>query len=163
MEHEAHKAALAASDELAGHRHLLGLQLEQLERLSGLMADGLEELAAGGAAQNQWLENSPAPGRRRFIQSDRSAGQDAAPIALGPAMSPVLPAQPGRLGGVIVNAGANPVTLYLAIATASPGGRAAIWLPAGATWLFLLGNVLWTGPVSAIATTAPGTLTVATV
>jgi hypothetical protein len=75
----------------------------------------------------------------------------------------VLESNNRRLGGTIVNKGANNIRLILAppLTAGSQQGLGEIWLRAlGGSWDFLLGSLLWCGSVCAIAESAESTLTV---
>lgn len=154
-----------AAEHLAATSRGIGHLESRLRVIAALLATDLLEVVVGGAENDQELENSPVQGRRRYVIARRTRGGDDAvyPIAFDQAAHDVAPANPGRLGGQIVNAGANPVMLYLSLAReVAAGGKAAIWLGAnGGSWDFRLSNVLYGGPVSAVARVGATSLTLA--
>jgi hypothetical protein len=144
---------------------------------------GLYELAEGLSAMNGLLERLLTTERADVAQlcvTDREPAQSVMrnfPVARAcryivrrqgngglfvlAAGTPLEVVQPNedRLGGQIVNAGANPVTLFLAADLLSPGsatpltqGAPQIVVPANGTWNFLLGRLLWCGSVIALST-----------
>ena len=141
--------------------------VRELERrITQLQESLISEVAHGGSRNEETtLDNWPIAGARRLVARDRSHGNAslAVPAQTAP-MTPIVPAEPYRAGGEIVNSGANPCTLVLVDAQGSsgpaPSGVAAIWLTAGGSWDFRLGAALWCGPVAAFAAGAT-TLTVA--
>lgn len=110
---------------------------------------------------DEWL-----PGVTRTVAPDRSHGNDILALVSATPQDVVM-SEPGRIGGQIVNSGASPVILYLAVASgiqSSAAGRAGLWLAAsGGAWDFRLGNALWCGPVCAVAQGGNSSLSVAIV
>lgn len=130
------------------HRHVLQEILEQLQVAAttiGLGGDGIDRM----------VENWPMAGLKRFSISNRRAqGNSALAIPAGesPATA-VMPANPARLGGSIVNSGANAVVLFLTEPGRAVAGAGAIWLaPNGGTWDLTLSDRIWCGAVSAVST-----------
>lgn len=106
------------------------------------------------------LENWPAPGARRALVERPSTGTDD--LAVTTSGVTVLGHDEARIGGRIVNSGAEPVILYLH--NAQRAGKGAIYLAAnGGDWDLRLSNLLWCGTVFAVSQGGASTLTVAIV
>jgi hypothetical protein len=126
-----------------------------LQEIRALLEASVQELSVGGSIVDRDLENWPVPGLTRKVLSNRRVtGTDSfTATAATPAL--IVDSLPGRLGGTIVNAGANPAILYLVgpgHITAIAAGNPAIFIAAnGGSWDFRLGNVPWSGPVSVIS------------
>lgn len=115
------------------------------------------------------MANFPTRGVQRMIVR-RPGNGGTYPLAAGNP-TPVLQANENRLGGSIINSGANAVTLYLAADLLQPGSNTP--LPQGApqlrlnggggSWDLKLSDVLWCGTVVAVADTGGSTLSVAEV
>lgn len=130
--------------------------------LAEMRSDTLDVGVADYAYRQMVLDNFPVAGAKRVLVRRTGNGADTFPVPTTGAL--VLPDNAGRLGGTIVNSGANPVILYLCDGGAARPGSPAIYLAAnGGSWDFKLGNLLWCGNVSAVAQTAASTLTVAEV
>lgn len=115
------------------------------------------------------MDNFPAPGARRLIVRRAGAGGLIAVAAGVP--TPVLVANENRLGGEIVNGGANGVTLFLSLDLLQPGtstplasGAAQIRLAGGGgAWDLRLSRLLWCGNVIAVADAGGSSLSIAEV
>lgn len=127
--------------------------VSKLEEVRLLLENTALEVAVGGSPNEREVHDSPVRGKTRLSISDRRVtGNDGLTLTAAAAALLVVPELPGRLGGSIVNSGANPVTLYLSAPGRAQTGVGALWLAAnGGSWDFRLGNVLWCGPVSAIS------------
>lgn len=142
----------------------LGEQTPILASILAELRSGVLQIGAADVrARELVLDQFPVPGSKRVLPYRTGNGSDG--LAIGTTgLTLVIAANEGRLGGMIVNAGANAVILYLTERNAPAEGIPAIWLAAsGGSWDFRLGNVLWCGNVSAIAITAASSLTVAEV
>ena len=136
-----------------------------LQRMEELLEAATRNISVGGSPVNRELENWPVPGLTRHVLSDRRAsGTDN--FAATSTAQLVVEAFPGRLGGRIVNIGANSAILYLTtpnrISQISAGNPAMGLAAAGSGpsfWDFHFGDVPWGGPVSVISS-AGTTLTV---
>jgi hypothetical protein len=148
-----------------------GALLHKLDRIvNALERESIVDVGLGAVnGPAQWLGNFPNPGHKRYLPTGRAQGSDslAVPTGIANAVS-VCGADSGRLGGTVVNFGANPVVLYLALTDTVAGGNenglAALWLSAsGGSWDFTLGSSSrpWCGPVAAVGQGGPSTLTVA--
>lgn len=152
-----------------GHQVAAAVELNQQTRLlTALLSQqraGPLEIAVGDFSQRELVMDSfPVAGSRRALVFRSGAGTDNVPVPAAPAGVLVLPENAGRLGGAIVNSGAAPVILYLTVNAAPTPGAPAIWLAAsGGSWDFRLGNVLWSGNVSAAGQGGVSALTVAEV
>lgn len=149
-------ASVSATVELARQTAILAATLSQ-ERAS------IIELAAGDMQHRErMLEDFPAPGSKRLLVHRTGNGNDVAAVPTTGVLA--LQGNTARLGGTIVNSGANAVILYLCGAGVATPGAPAIWLAAnGGSWDFRLGNVLWCGNVTAVAQVGASTLTIAEV
>jgi hypothetical protein len=143
----------------------------QSRLLSSLLAEARSDtlnLAVGDFnGQEITLEKFPVSGIKRLCIRRTGFGFPSFPVTTTPVVA--VPVNEGRLGGTIVNTGANAVFLYLGaqITDAVPqpeAGIPVIWLVAnGGSWDFRLGNVLWAGSVTVVAAAATSTLTIAEV
>lgn len=135
----------------------------RLERIAKLLEAQTLEIAVGGSPNDRRIDDWPTAGRSRWSISDRrSSGNDGLAIAAG-ALTPVVAAVPGRIGGLIVNSGPSPAILYLSDSGRAATGVGAVWLsPLGGAWDFLLGQAIWAGPVTALSS-AGTTLVIAQV
>jgi hypothetical protein len=102
-------------------------------------------------------ENFPTRGVTRLIVRRTGNGGLYTLVAAGQAQ--LLQPNENRLGGRIVNTGANPAVLFLAADLLQPGsaaplgeGAAQIGLSAGQAWDLKLGDLLWCGTVIAVST-----------
>lgn len=117
--------------------------------------------------QESVLQESPAPGSKRLLIPRFGNGTDQATgAAITTTPVEILEKNEGRVGGTIVNYGANAAFLFLCNLGNLTGGqvhqRPTVWLGAGGgSWDFRLGNVLYGGTVCAASTTLTTTLTVA--
>lgn len=147
---------VAANVELGKHSQFLQAILAQLRTQ-------VLQVAVGDTQQQELsLNNFPVAGAKRVIAQRNGAGYDFFSVPTTGAL--VLSVNEGRLGGQIVNSGANAVVLYLWANGAAGAGKPAIWLaPNGGSWDFRLGNLTWCGSVSAVAQTGASTLSVAEV
>lgn len=142
---------------------------EQTAVLHALLAAtraGVLNIAVADNIQSELVMNEfPVSGAKRVIARRYGNGSDS--FAVPTTGVQILPVNEARLGGVIVNAGANPVILYLTSQTTSAQslpfkGKPALWLAAsGGSWDFRAGNVTWCGAVFGVAQTAGTTITVA--
>lgn len=149
-------ASLVAGMELGRVRALLEALLAEAR------AELLEVAVADVQARELVLDQFPVPGAKRAIAYRTGSGADVFAVPTTGVL--VLQANESRLGGTIVNSGANAVLLYLTNTGAATPGRPAIWLAAsGGSWDFRLGNILWSGSVSAVAQVSASTLSVAEV
>lgn len=103
------------------------------------------------------MANFPTRGVQRMIVRRTGAGGLVTLGAAGQAQ--LLQPNENRLGGRIVNTGANPAILFLAADLLNPGtgaplgeGAAQIGLAAGQPWDLKLGDLLWCGSVIAVST-----------
>src|SRR5581483_11085722 len=136
----------------------LGKQTELLQALLGKeRTDVLEVAVSDGLHREMVLERFPVAGAKRVIANRTTTGNDNLGVPTTGVL--VVGANSARLGGLIVNAGATPVILYLNRSGLATPGAGAIYLAAGASWDFRLGNLLWCGSVSAVAQGASSTLT----
>lgn len=141
----------------------LAQQTELLHTLVEHARTDLLQIAIGDMdAQELMLSNFPVAGSKRVIARRTGNGFDTLAVPTTGVL--VLPANEGRVGGQIVNSGANAVILYLWEGGTAKPGIPAIWLaPNGGSWDFRLSNIPWVGNVTAVAQTAASTLTVAEV
>jgi hypothetical protein len=115
------------------------------------------------------MDNFPVPGTRRLIVRRPGAGGLYTLAAAVPQL--VLQPNDNRLGGQIVNTGANAVTLYLShdllvpgTATPLPAGAAQIVLNGnGGAWDLRLSNLLWCGGILAVAAAGGSSVSIAEV
>lgn len=150
---------------LAGLGETNGLLRELLAQES---ADISELCVSDREPPEQLMANFPTRGVQRMIVRRPGSG-GSYPCAAGTPV-PVLQPNENRLGGNIVNSGANAVTLYLAADLLEPGtstpiqGAPQLRLNGGgSSWNLKLSDVLWCGSVIAIADTGGSTLSVAEV
>jgi hypothetical protein len=147
----------------------LGEQTPLLAAILTELRSGALEMSVSDAHRRELILNKfPVTGAKRALVYRTGNGNDAVSVATAtyatPAQAVVLIANQSRLGGRIVNTGANAVILYLTERPVPVVGVPAVYLPAnGGAWDLLLGNVLWCGNVSAVAQTATSTVTVAEV
>jgi len=153
----------AAHPEVVAYGVELGKQTELLQALLGKeRTDVLEVAVADSLHREMVLERFPVAGAKRVIANRTTTGNDN--LLVPTTGVEVVGANSARLGGSIVNSGANNVILYLARGGLAAPGAGAIWLVAnGGSWDFRLGNLLWCGSVSAVAQVAASSLTVAEV
>lgn len=145
--------------------HAMGAH-DMLRKILAQLRTSTPEVAVGDNSQRELvLEQWPVAGSRRVIAYRTGQGTDG--LAIATTVTDVMQGNPARMGGAIVNSGANPIILYLAKPGSvglGGGGHPSIYLAAtGGAWDFRLGNVTWCGHVCAIAQTAASTLTVAEV
>ena len=115
------------------------------------------------------MANFPVPGAKRLMIRRPGAGGLYALAAAVPQL--VLQPNDNRLGGQIVNVGANAVTLYLSHdllvpGTANPLPQAAAQIVlngAGGAWDLRLSNLLWCGGILAVAAAGGSSVSVAEV
>lgn len=113
------------------------------------------------------VDNFPAAGMCRFILRRTGDGGTYAVAQNTPLL--IAEAKEFRVGGEIVNAGANPATLFftedlITPGTSTPlsGATPQVFLPTNAVWKFSDFGVIWCGNVIAVCTVTGGTtLTVA--
>ena len=129
----------------------------KLEEIRKLLEGSVLQISLGGTPNDRLIYDNPIPGINRYSLSDRRiSGNDnlVIPAQTTPATL-VAPALPGRLGGSIVNIGANPCFVYaadLGRVVYQAGGIFTMWLVAtGGSWDYRMGNALWDGPVVAIS------------
>lgn len=151
---------------------LATLMAEHTPLLASILAElrsGTLEVGAGDIKFRQMiLDQFPVAGCKRLLAYRTGNGTDAAAVATATYAAPinglVLPANEARLGGAIVNTGANPVNLYLTDRPVPVVGVPALQIQGtGGSWDFRLGGLLWCGHVSAVAVTGSSSLTVAEV
>jgi hypothetical protein len=95
------------------------------------------------------MDNFPTPGVTRLIVRRTGNGGIFTLAAAGQAQ--LLAPNENRLGGRIVNNGANPAVIFLAADLLQSGAATQIALPAGAAWDMKLGDLLWCGSVIAVS------------
>lgn len=131
--------------------------LDRLNEVMDLILEALdvrtEQICITDQSPEPGLQKDfPTPGSQRWIINRLATGGNVEiPEAID---TDVLVGNPNRIGGTIVNKGAKPVLLTLAKANAAKAqeGLAEIWLVAeGGSWDFRLGNLLWSGSISAKA------------
>ena len=135
----------------------------------GRMAKAIEvmlvDITLGGPELDRRIYNSPIEGRTRHsISQRRLQGSDSFAVKSGSgSIIDLMPANPGRLGGQIVNTGTNPIIICLASATSYvAGATASLWLAAsGGAWDMTLGKSVYGGPVSVYGSGGTSTLTFA--
>lgn len=143
--------------------------LDRLNEVMDLILEALdtrtEQLCVTDISTDPGLQKDfPVKGAQRWVVHRLAVGGLRELVAATP--TDILPANVNRLGGTIVNQGATTVILTLATAAtdAAQEGLAEIVLePAGGSWDFRLGNLLWCGSVSAEALAGAGKVTVAEV
>lgn len=137
----------------AEHLHGMRLALEAM----------LVDIAIGGSETDRIVDDSPVEGhRRRSISHRRLQGSDSFAVPSGAAAIVLLmPSNPGRLGGQIVNVGSNAVVVVLGghssyVAGATP----ALWLASsGGAWDLTFGKSVYSGPVSVFGSGGTSTIT----
>lgn len=140
---QADPSAAAAAGALHEHSSLLASILAELR------AEQTQIAVSDATRQGMVLDHHPVTGVKR-VSAYRTGNGNAA-LVLGAATGAlVLDVSEGRLGLYIVNAGANPVTLYLS--AAANAGVPAITLNAGQSWNGLVGRIIWAGHVFALST-----------
>ena len=127
-----------------------------LARVATLLRTQTAELGVGGSPVPFELKNWPVRGRARSLLTDkRSMGHDNFVVPATTASATDLTSYaPGRVGGSIVNSGANPCFFYLARAGAvvyQQGGIASGYLTTAGSWDFKWSGAIWCGPVSVIS------------
>lgn len=149
VEHDAGTSAVAA--ELG---HVTGL----LRQLVNADRSELAQLVVLDTAPTATvLDHFPTERSRRFLVH-RTGNGNTTPVDTNGEL--ILDRNEARIGGLIVNTGAVGVTLYFA--KDANGGRARTWLgPNGGAFDFLLGHVLWGGPIFAVADSGSSTVVVA--
>jgi hypothetical protein len=149
-------AAVAATVETSRHVALLGAIL------AAVRSEVLEIAVADAQYRDMVLDQFPVAGSKRVIAYRTGSGFDSLPVPTSG--TTVVGANAARLGGTIVNSGANAVILYLCPTGRATAGAPAIWLAGnGGSWDFRLGNLTWCGSVTAVAQTGASSLTVAEV
>lgn len=156
----------------------MSVQTDPTEGLLRAIADGVHKTAVNTEQENVYAElgvtdrepgefymrNFPVKGSERYLV--RRTG-DGGQFPLTTTATLIVPATEYRMGGLIVNAGANPVLLFLAQDLSGTTGVPVsavptIFLPVGGSgWNMLLGNKLWLGNIQAASTTATSSVTVA--
>lgn len=123
--------------------------------LSTLRGETMEIAVSDAAGREMLLEKFPVTGRKRVLAYRTGNGYDGLTIPTTGVL--VVPANEGRLGSQWVNAGANPIILYLS--DQKRGGVPAVWLNAnGGAWDGRFANLAWAGNIFAVAQTAASTL-----
>jgi hypothetical protein len=123
--------------------------------LAELRGETLEVGVSDAYGRELTLDQFPVVGRKRILAYRTGNGFSALAVPTTGVLA--LTANEARLGMQLINAGANPILLYLA--DQPRGGVPAIWLAAGGgAWDGRLGNVGWAGNVFAVAQTAASTL-----
>ena len=123
----------------------------RLDRLIEILAESPSDLSVGGLDTDSYVQNAPVPGGERYVISSRRAmGGDNFTV---PAATPVLLAggNAGRIGGSVVNFGANPVFLYLCgkgEINFGQTGKFTLVLNTNCSWDLKLSSQVWTGPIS---------------
>jgi hypothetical protein len=135
----------------------------QTDLLRALVAEDRTDIFDIAVADNHHgglvMDNWPVAGSKRVIVNRTTVGTDSLQVPTTGIQA--ISTNVGRLGGAIVNYGTNPVILYLWDGATARPGKGAIWLAAaGGSWDFRLGNVLWSGNVTAVAQGGTSTLTV---
>lgn len=149
-------AHVAQAMELGEHSKLLRALLAEAR------TNPIDIAVADSQHREMVLDQFPVTGSKRALVYRTGSGFDGLAVPTTGVL--VLGSNVARLGGTIVNLGANAVILYLTSTGVQTAGAPAIWLAAtGGSWDFRLGNVLWCGSVSAVAQTAGTTVTVAEV
>lgn len=147
--HDAGASAIAAE---LGHVQGLLKQLLDAERSGVSQIVVLDTVPTATV-----LEQFPTRHSRRLLVERTGNGQRATVDTNG---EKILSHNEARIGGLVVNTGAVGVTLYFG--RDSNGGRAQTWLaPNGGSFDFMLGPILWAGPIFAVADSATSTLAVA--
>lgn len=142
-------AQVGMATELSKHTPLLGAILAQLRT-------DVIQVAVGDVVRREMvMDNFPVAGSKRVIVRRTGNGWDNQAVPTAPGVL-LLGANEGRLGGSIGNTGANAIILYLS--DAQREGVLALYLAAGASWDFRLGNLLWVGHVWATAQTSASTV-----
>lgn len=156
---------------IAGELGNIRLLLEAV--LGGERADVTQIVVSNFTRREAVLRDNPAPRSKRLLIGRQGTGGDGTnfPLVAGAGnvfanAVELVRENEGRLGGVISNAGAtNGAILYLCnqgdLKQAS--NRPAIYLPPNGVWVwdFLLGPVLYGGPVWAVAAASTTSVTVA--
>lgn len=124
--------------------------------LAEARGDTIEVGVSDAYGRELTLDQFPVPGRKRVLAYRTGNGFDSFSAVTTPG-SLAFKANEARLGLMVVNAGANPVILYLA--DQPHAGAPAVWLGAnGGSWDGRFGNVLWSGNVWAVAQVGASTL-----
>lgn len=138
-------------------------QIHHLQRMREALEGLLVDLGIGGSETDRIIDNSPFAGhRRRSISHRRLIGSDSFAVPSGAAaIALLLPANPGRIGGQIVNTGSNPVLVILAApGSYVAGATAALWLmSSGGAWDMTFGKSVYTGPLSVYGSGGASTIT----
>lgn len=135
--------------------------------LRGLLArlnTDLGQLALiDGDREIRKVDNWPIAGATRFVVGRRGHG-GLFPLAAGVAQL-IISADPSRVAGSIINAGAAAATLYLCDLPTQAAGLAIpqVFVPAAGAWDFLLSRSVWCGAVVAVAATGGTSLSVAVI
>jgi len=131
--------------------------VELLERIAAQEGPGLQTLSVTDREVPAGVEVSfPVAGFQRWLLQRQAVGGRFAVTEAGVQL---LIANNRRLGGMIVNNGAENIVLTLAdlSTTTSQGGLGEIELLPGESWDLRLGSILWCGSVSAAAGGKEGT------
>lgn len=138
-------------------------QIHHLQRIRDTLELLLVDVGIGGSETDRIIDNSPAAGhRRRSISQRRLQGSDKFTVPSGSAaIVSLMPANPGRIGGQLVNTGSNPVIICLC----DPGSYIAGATPAmsiaagGGAWDMTISKSPYTGPVSVYGSGGASTIT----
>jgi hypothetical protein len=138
--------------------------IELLQQAAVESGDGLQTLAITEDEVRGGIEEDfPVEGARRWmIPRLATGGSFTVPLTL----VKLLDSNNRRLGGTIVNKGANNISLILAppLTAGSQLGLGEVWLRAlGGSWDFRVGSLLWCGSVCARAEGGESTVTIAEV
>ena len=143
-------------DELS---ELMAIDAEQTlltEIRDALRGSAINVAISNHVTDPETIANFPVPGMQRLVLPKIATGGKL--VVSSNAVASVLPHNPSRYGGTIVNVGEFEVTLILAgtdTAGAQNAGLGQIGLVAGGgSWDLRLGNLLWCGSIS--AQVAPG-------
>lgn len=127
--------------------------LDKLEQVMGLVLEALDTqvqqiAVTDDSAVPSIQKDFPVKGAQRWILNRTPDGRN---LPLPEAVKTlVLPSNVNRLGGQLVNMGAKNLILFLAKPSQLNAGTATIILNAnGGAWDFRLGNLFWSGSVTA--------------